>query len=254
MLHKGIDPAPTVVPPFPPNEYCESGWFYMESTGNCYYIDHYHVAGWDAAQSNCVGLAAQLASVNSPQTQNELRAHLNDPDAIGKRDAIFVPGVYVMKTARLFLLWQITLLHSNHQIRFPCSWRCGQIIAENLLATDSIAALATDRWTLDFLARATLALRPWANEILRLVVSACLRCLASHANLYWRVRTWLRNATTYAFQIAIAFAHFNHTTECVFGAHFHLANITTVGHIFCVTMKTGNALKYNWEYRSKTVR
>ena len=66
-----------------PNENCEAGWFYMESTNLCYYIDHYHTAGWDAAQANCVGLAANLASINSPDAQSEIRIHLNDPDAIG---------------------------------------------------------------------------------------------------------------------------------------------------------------------------
>ena len=56
----------------------------MESTGNCHYIDHYHQAGWDGAQANCVGLGANLISINSPQAQTELMAHTNDPDAIGK--------------------------------------------------------------------------------------------------------------------------------------------------------------------------
>ena len=56
----------------------------MESTGNCNYIDHYYRAGWDGAQANCVGLSANLISINSPQTQTELMAHTNDPDAIGR--------------------------------------------------------------------------------------------------------------------------------------------------------------------------
>ena len=73
-----------------PNENCEAGWFYMESSNLCYYIDHYHTAGWDAAQANCVGLAANLASINSPQTQNEIRIHLNDPDAIGNNLLFFL--------------------------------------------------------------------------------------------------------------------------------------------------------------------
>ena len=64
----------------------------MESTDNCYYTDHYHVAGWDAAESNCVGLGAHMASINSPQAQNELRAHLNDPDAVGKTHVMIYPG------------------------------------------------------------------------------------------------------------------------------------------------------------------
>ena len=56
----------------------------MESTGNCHYIDHYHQAGWDGAQANCVGLGGNLVSINSPDAQSELRVHLNDPDAVGK--------------------------------------------------------------------------------------------------------------------------------------------------------------------------
>ena len=56
----------------------------MESTGNCHFIDHYHQAGWDGAQANCVGLGGNLVSINSPDAQSELRVHLNDPDAGGK--------------------------------------------------------------------------------------------------------------------------------------------------------------------------
>ena len=90
MSNLGIDPAPTVAPPFPPNENCETNWFYLESTGNCHYIDHYHRAGWDGAQANCVGLGGNLVSINSPEAQLELRVHLNDPDVIGKSNLNYI--------------------------------------------------------------------------------------------------------------------------------------------------------------------
>ena len=56
----------------------------MESSGNCYHIDHTMVSSFDAAEAKCVGSGGHLASVNSPEMQAELRIHLNDPSAIGK--------------------------------------------------------------------------------------------------------------------------------------------------------------------------
>ena len=80
----GHDPKPTEFPTIAPNPNCEADWFYMESSGNCYHIDHTMVSSFDAAEAKCVGSGGHLASVNSPEMQAELRIHLNDPSAIGK--------------------------------------------------------------------------------------------------------------------------------------------------------------------------
>ena len=80
----GHDPNPTEYPPVVPNENCESEWFYMESTGNCYHIDHYMMNSFDASEANCVGKGGHLASINSPGAQAEIRLHLNDPTSTGK--------------------------------------------------------------------------------------------------------------------------------------------------------------------------
>ena len=75
---------PTEYPPVPPHVNCEADWFYMESSGNCYHIDHTMISSFDAAESKCVGMGGHLASINSPDIQAEIRLHLNDPGAIGK--------------------------------------------------------------------------------------------------------------------------------------------------------------------------
>ena len=75
---------PTEHPPVPPHVNCEADWFYMESSGNCYHIDHTMISSFDAAESKCVGMGGHLASINSPDVQAEIRLHLNDPGAIGK--------------------------------------------------------------------------------------------------------------------------------------------------------------------------
>ena len=80
----GHDPKPTEYPPIPPHVNCETDWFYMESSGNCYHIDHLMISSFDAAESKCLGMGGHLASINSPEVQAEIRLHLNDPDAIGK--------------------------------------------------------------------------------------------------------------------------------------------------------------------------
>ena len=80
----GHDPNPTEYPPVVPNENCESEWFYMESTGNCYHIDHYMMNSFDSSEANCVGKGGHLASINSPDAQAEIRLHLNDPTSTGK--------------------------------------------------------------------------------------------------------------------------------------------------------------------------
>ena len=96
----GHDPNPTEYPPVVPNEKCESEWFYMESTGNCYHIDHYMVNSFDASEANCVGKGGHLASINSPEAQAEIRIHLNDPTATGK---IFrkKSKIFLIKTAKI---------------------------------------------------------------------------------------------------------------------------------------------------------
>ena len=38
---KGHQPLPTPTPPNPEDQNCEEGWFFLASTGNCYYIDHF---------------------------------------------------------------------------------------------------------------------------------------------------------------------------------------------------------------------
>ena len=94
----GHDPNPTEYPPVVPNEKCESEWFYMESTGNCYHIDHYMVNSFDASEANCVGKGGHLASINSPETQAEIRIHLNDPSVTGKQE--FNKIIFLTKTAK----------------------------------------------------------------------------------------------------------------------------------------------------------
>ena len=83
-----------------PNAHCEAGWFWMASTNLCYYVDHYHLAGWDAARTNCLGLGANFASINSPLAQDEIIFHLNDPDAIGNQ-TFFLKFVNCSKIARV---------------------------------------------------------------------------------------------------------------------------------------------------------
>ena len=98
----GHDPNPTEYPPVVPNEKCESEWFYMESTGNCYHIDHYMVNSFDASEANCVGKGGHLASINSPEAQAEIIIHLNDPTATGK---IFrkKSKIFLIKTAKMYV-------------------------------------------------------------------------------------------------------------------------------------------------------
>ena len=86
----GHDPNPTQPPTvYPPHENCETGWFFLESTRNCHFIDHTLVSGFHAAESHCVGLGGHLLSINGPNAQQEIRHHLTDPSSVGERFLIF---------------------------------------------------------------------------------------------------------------------------------------------------------------------
>ena len=73
-------PTPTPNPEF---SKCDEGWFYIYSTQNCYYIDHFFSSTWDASESHCAGKGAHLMSINDPKTQELILTFTNDPDAIG---------------------------------------------------------------------------------------------------------------------------------------------------------------------------
>ena len=73
-------PTPTPNPEF---SKCDEGWFYIYSTENCYYIDHFFSSTWDASESHCTGKGAHLMSINDPKTQELILTFTNDPDAIG---------------------------------------------------------------------------------------------------------------------------------------------------------------------------
>ena len=66
---------PTEHPPVPPHANCEVDWFYMESSGNCYHIDHTMISSFDAAESKCVGMGGHLASINRPGIHEPLIGH-----------------------------------------------------------------------------------------------------------------------------------------------------------------------------------
>ena len=56
------------------------------------------VDSFDASEANCVGKGGHLASINSPEAQAEIRIHLNDPPATGKKE--FNKMIFLTKTAK----------------------------------------------------------------------------------------------------------------------------------------------------------
>ena len=80
---KGHNPNTPDYPQPDPHPNCDAGWFYLAQNEKCHFIDHSFISGWDAANSMCRGMNAELISINHPDLTNELRTHLVDPDAIG---------------------------------------------------------------------------------------------------------------------------------------------------------------------------
>ena len=67
----GPPPPDQQLPTIPPTTYCEHNWEYLPASGKCYYFDGADRT-WAAAKDNCAGLGGDLASLNSPDLNQEL--------------------------------------------------------------------------------------------------------------------------------------------------------------------------------------
>ena len=71
-------------PSIPMHENCDPDWAYSSTSGKCYFLEFYEKS-WGAANSNCVGIGAELAAINSPDIQRDLfKLSQLDGTAIGK--------------------------------------------------------------------------------------------------------------------------------------------------------------------------
>ena len=99
-----ISPDQRPTPSVPPNENCAAGYHYLQASAKCV-TSSYGAQSWQVSRDYCIQNGGELASINSPEDQQEIYTifALSDASAEGKLNLSFnsdktETGFFVLKT------------------------------------------------------------------------------------------------------------------------------------------------------------
>ena len=85
-----ISPDQRPTPSVPPNENCAAGYHYLQASAKCV-TSSYGAQSWQVSRDYCIQNGGELASINSPEDQQEIYTifALSDASAEGKLNLSF---------------------------------------------------------------------------------------------------------------------------------------------------------------------
>ena len=85
-----ISPDQRPTPSVPPNENCAAGYHYLQASAKCV-TSSYGAQSWQVSRDYCIQNGGELASINSPEDQQEIYTifALSDASAEGKLNFSF---------------------------------------------------------------------------------------------------------------------------------------------------------------------